>query len=160
MDAILAAPSLTHVSVSRRAVPGVATARAAVLLTVALGLAIGFLVTPGSEAQAAANRAGAELATLLRAMAGLKLLFAAAAIGVTLWRLGAPVTWPRLAAYAAGCAAMTAGPGLIWDMAHVAAGALLLHGGLLATVLLLWRDPATAARLAKALAARRAGQRA
>jgi hypothetical protein len=41
-------------------------------------------------------------------------------------------------------------------MAHVAAGAVLLHAGLLATVVLLWRDPAVGQRLASLVAARRA----
>jgi hypothetical protein len=41
-------------------------------------------------------------------------------------------------------------------MAHVATGAALLHAGLFATIVLLWRDPAVGARLASLVAARRA----
>jgi hypothetical protein len=41
-------------------------------------------------------------------------------------------------------------------MAHVAAGAVLLHTGLLASVLLLWRDPAWDRQWAALLNARRA----
>jgi hypothetical protein len=92
-------------------------------------------------------------------MAVLKAVMAAGAAGAVLWRLGSPVTLPWQAAYATACAAMAAGPGLICGMAHVAIGAALLHGGLLATVLLLWRDPAVGARLSAIVAARRAALR-
>ncbi len=40
---------------------------------------------------------------------------------------------------------MAAGPVLIWEMVHVRLGVLLLHSGLLAGGLLLWRDPAVGA---------------
>jgi len=45
-------------------------------------------------------------------------------------------------------------------MAQVGAGALLLHAGLLLTILLLWRDPVVAGRLAELVATRRAALRA
>jgi hypothetical protein len=51
---------------------------------------------------------------------------------------------------------MAAGPGLIWQMAYVRTGALLLHAGLFAALILLWRDPAMGARLGAMVAARRA----
>ena len=63
------------------------------------------------------------------------------------------------AAYAPACAGEAAGPSLIWQMAYVSAGALILHVGLLAAVILLWRDPAVGARLAMIVAARRAALR-
>jgi hypothetical protein len=53
---------------------------------------------------------------------------------------------------------MAAGPGVIWAMVHVGLGALLLHGGLFATILLLWRDKATAGRMAAILARLPAGR--
>ena len=89
-------------------------------------------------------------------MAVLKAMMAAGATAAVLWRFGVPVKPLRFAAYAVSCGAMWAGPGLIWSMARVGTGALLLHGGLLACVLLLWRDPAVAARLASMVTARRA----
>ncbi len=55
---------------------------------------------------------------------------------------------------------MAAGPVLIWDMAHIRSGALLLHAGLLAGGLLLWRDPVVGARLGAIVARRRAMLRA
>jgi hypothetical protein len=103
--------------------------------------------------------AGPDLTRLLRAMAGIKMLLAGLAGVAVYWRLGAATGALRLAGYAAACGAMAAGPALIWDMAHVGAGALLLHGGLLATILLLWRDPGTAAVLERAIATRRAALR-
>jgi len=129
-------------------------ARAALLLCVAVAPAAGVLATGG--AADAVAQAGADLARLLRAMAAIKALAAAAAVAAVLWRLGSPVTLPWLAGYALSGAAMAAGPVLVWSLAHVALGALLLHGGLLATILLLWRDPAVAARLAALVEARRA----
>jgi hypothetical protein len=128
-------------------------ARAALLLCVAAALAAAFLAT-GGESDAVAQ-AGPDLTRLLRAMAAIKALAAAAAIAAVLWRLGSPATLPWLAGYALAGAAMAAGPLLVWSLAHVALGALLLHGGLLATLLLLWRDPAVAARLAALVATRR-----
>jgi hypothetical protein len=45
----------------------------------------------------------------------------------------------------AACAAMAAGPFLVWDMVHIVAGAVLLHAGLIGAVLLGWRDETWAA---------------
>ncbi len=131
-------------------------ARALLVLLVLAAASAGFLATGADAASTATEAAGRELTHLLRAMAGMKAGFAAGAAAVTYWRLGSPVVWPRFALYAAAVASMAAGPGLIWDMAHVKLGALLLHGGLLATVLLLWRDPAMSKRLSAAITARRA----
>jgi hypothetical protein len=94
------------------------------------------------------------LTRLLRAMAAIKVLLAGLAGAAVLWRLVVPAGLPWLAAYAAAAAATVAGPVLIWNLSHIAAGALLLHGGLLATILLLWRDPGTAERLEHATAIR------
>jgi hypothetical protein len=80
-----------------------------------------------------------------------------AASAAVLWRLGAAISLPGFVAYAVTCALMAAGPGLIWGMAHIGLGALLLHGGLFATILLIWFDPAVSARLAGILATRQHG---
>jgi hypothetical protein len=130
-------------------------ARATILVVVAGCGILGLMFTDTQASARAAKLAGADLARLLRAMAAIKALLAAAVIATVTWRLALPAAAPRLAAYAAACASMAAGPGLIWDMAHVGTGALLLHGGLLAAILLLWRDPAMSARLAAAIEARR-----
>jgi hypothetical protein len=44
-------------------------------------------------------------------------------------------------------------------MSHVSLGALLLHGGLVAALLLLWRDPAVGMRLSVLVANRRVALR-
>jgi hypothetical protein len=135
------------------------SARAVAAIAVLVGLLAGVLATGAPATAHAVSFAGADLVRLLRAMALLKSVMAAAAIGAVFWRLGAPAGAARLTAYAASLGAMAAGPGLIWGMAHVAAGAMLLHGGLAATVLLLWRDPATGDLLAALIARRRAAIR-
>jgi hypothetical protein len=131
-------------------------ARVAFLFVILGAAVVGALATqPDITARAVAD-SGADLTRLLRAMAAIKVLMAAGAAAGVLWRLAAPVSLAGFAAYAVAGAAMAAGPGLIWGMAHVAAGAVLLHAGLLATVVLLWRDPAVGQRLASLVTARRA----
>ncbi len=130
------------------------TARALLLLVVGVAAAAG--AAAAAQGPQVAAYADPDLARLLRAMAVLKGLIACGAVSAMLWRLGTAVPPPRLAAYAFAAAAMAAGPGLIWGMTHLGVGALLLHGGLLACVLLLWRDPEVSRRLAGMVAARRA----
>jgi hypothetical protein len=123
-------------------------ARAVFLLVLASAAVLAF-------AAPAAVPHDADLVRLLRFMAAVKAVLALGAAGAVVWRLGVGVTLPWFAAYALAGAAMAAGPGVIWGMAHVGLGAVLLHGGLAGTVLLLWRDQAAAGRLAAILAARR-----
>ena len=131
------------------------TARLALAVMIAVALAAAFLATNPDTATQAATLAGKDLTRLLRAMAVIKAGMALAVIAAVFWRLGSAITLPRFGAYALVCAAMASGPALIWDMAAVGAGALLLHCGLLAGVVLLWRDPAVSVRLAALVAARR-----
>ena len=131
-------------------------ARALLALVIAASVTAGLLAT-GREASASAIAlAGADLTHLLRAMALLKALMASGMAAAVMWRLGSPVTLGWWAAYALACAGAAAGPGLIWQIASVRAGALTLHVGLLAALILLWRDPAVGARLAMMVVARRA----
>ncbi len=117
---------------------------AAVLL---LAAAAGLIATPGPDAARAVAAAGDELTRLLRMMALLKLALVAGAAIIVQWRLRFPVRPALAGGYLAGMAAMAAAPGLIWSMAHVVAGAVLLHGGMLLVATLLWRDPGSAAML-------------
>jgi hypothetical protein len=136
-----------------------AIARALLAVVIAASFAAGLLAT-GKEASASAVAlAGPDLTHLMRGMALLKALMAAGMAAAVMWRLGSPVTPPWWAAYALACAGAAAGPGLIWQMASVRAGAVTLHVGLLAALILLWRDPAVGARLAMIVAARRAALR-
>jgi hypothetical protein len=126
-----------------------------VLLAIFAGAAFGLLTTNDAETARAVANAGGDLTRLLRAMAAIKTIMAVAAGAAILWRLVDPAPWAMLTGYALAGAAMAAGPGLIWGMVHIGAGALLLHGGLAAAILLLWRDPAVEPRLARLVAARR-----
>jgi hypothetical protein len=89
-------------------------------------------------------------------MAAIKAMMAVGAGAAILWRLQAPATMARFSLYAAAAAGMAAGPALIWTMVHVALGAFLLHAGLIASVLLLWRDPEVSRRLELLVARKRA----
>ena len=147
-------PSLTLRDRQRWLTPRLSRIAMALVVLGAVGLSFA-LVDASATSRAVAN-AGSELTRLLRFMAVIKGLFALGAVGAVLWRLGSDVSLPRFVTYGACCAAMVAGPGLIWSMAHVGLGALLLHGGLVAVLVLLWRDPAIPVRLEAALAMRRA----
>ena len=126
-----------------------------ILAVTAFAAAAGLLLANGADVARATAQAGEGLTRLLRGMAALKAMIAAGATTAVLWRLAAPVTPARLAAYAVACAAMAAGPGLIWNIVNLGLGALLLHAGLIGAVVLLWRDPETARRLSSAIALRR-----
>lgn len=140
-------------SLSRGGVGTALVARALLLVVSLLAFACAMLATDSATTTRAIASAGGDWANLLRAMAGLKLLFAGAAEAVVLWRLGAPISVTRWVGYALAAGAMWAGPALIWGLAHIALGALLLHSGLIATAVLVWRDPATHARLSEIVAA-------
>jgi hypothetical protein len=117
-------------------------------------LVLGFA---GSLAVIAGDRpVDADLTRLLRAMAAIKAVMALGLVTAVLWRLGNAVTLARFVAYTVACGAAVAGPVLIWGMVFVVSGAALLHGGLIAGVLLLWRDRAVSERLTVLVAARRA----
>ena len=108
---------------------------AAVLLAAVAAFAIGH--DPAAHGAASAD---AELARLLRFMAVLKAAMALAALWLVDWRLRFAAS-PRLAmAYIAALALMAAGPGLIWSLTHLIAGAILFHAGLLLLLALGWAD--------------------
>jgi hypothetical protein len=131
-------------------------AKTLLLAVIALASAGGMCLTDSATTARAIDSAGGDWANLLRAMAVLKLIFAGAATAAVLWRLGAPISATRWGGYAVAAAATWAGPGLIWGLAHILLGTLLLHGGLIATAVLVWRDKATRARLSEIIARRRA----
>ncbi len=150
------ATSSTQREPQRLCTPRAARILLASIVIGAVGLSFALVDVPASS-RAVAN-AGNELTRLLRFMAVIKGGIALGAVGAVLWRLGSDVSPGRFVAYGACCAVMAAGPGLIWDMAHVGLGAVLLHGGLFALLVLLWRDPAIPVRLEAALARHRANR--
>ena len=133
---------------------GVAARRGAFLFLAAAGLGAGFLLTGQVAAADAARLAGEDLIRLLRGMAAIKIAIILPALAAIFWRLGAPASSALFAAYIASAAAMTLSIGLIWHMAHVGPGAVLMHAGLIGTLVLLFRDKAVGQRLASALKAR------
>ncbi len=114
----------------------------------------GFILTPAETVDAAEAAAGADLARLLKAMAVIKLAFVLPAALAVIWRLSLPVSVGRLVAYAAATAAMTISIGLIWHLAHVGLGALLMHAGLISTLILLFTDKDVVVQLSGMLARR------
>jgi hypothetical protein len=125
------------------------------LLALAGGVIVGFVLPdPAASARAIAS-AGPDLTRLLRFMAGIKSLLVIGAASVVFWRLNDRASVARFAAYAGLTAVMAAGLGEIWQMAHVGLGALMLHGGLAATAVLVWFDPCVHQRLAMAVSQRR-----
>ena len=128
------------------------------LLVAIVIAAVGFSLLPagGAPSSTAVLNAGDDLTRLMRFMAAIKAVLVAGAVVAVLWRLGSPVSVRRFYAYGAACALMAAGPGVIWGMAHVGRGALLLHGGLALAIVIMWRDPAVPARLEGALTRRSA----
>ena len=130
---------------------GSGVARATLIVALVAGAVTGLAV-----GAATAGSSEAELVHLLRAMAMLKVLFVAAAAGAIWWRLTAPISAVRLGGYVVAAASMAAGPGLIWFLSHIGAASILLHGGVAASVVLLWFDPAAGPLLEGAIARRRA----
>jgi len=84
----------------------------------------------------------ADLLVLLRFMAGMKAVMALGAAALVGWRLGWPVRPAMGLSYIVAVSAIAAGAGLVWQLSHVAAGALLVHGGLVALAGLAWVDRA------------------
>ena len=131
-------------------------ARSVLIIVLVAAGAAGFAADYGTAAAHAAASADPGLTRVLRAMAVMKSAIAAGAAAAVFWRLGGAISATRLCAYAVASAAMAAGPGLVWTMVNVATGALLLHAGLAATAILLWRDPEVGQRLSALIATRRA----
>ena len=139
--------NLSHANLSRAGWRASAVPYRAVLLAVTVVAATaGFTLTGVEASHAAVRNAGSELVHLLRMMALLKVGLAAAATWLADWRLRQPLA-PRLAgAYLAAAGLMAMGPGLIWDMAHVVLGAVLLHAGLAMLIVLACTDGGVAWR--------------
>ena len=140
-----------------QAAPGVRAGGRVALVAVFAGAgALGFLGFAGGGD----GGAGSDLVVLMRFMAGVKAAMALGAVALVWWRMGAPVGRGTAAAYVAASALMAAGPGLIWDMRHVGLGAMAVHGGLSALLVVGWLDRAGwSGVLGGALVRRRQAQR-
>ncbi len=122
-------------TVGTRAAPGLRVngGRLALAGAVAAAGVLGFL--SGDD-----GGAGSDLLVLMRFMAGVKAAMALGAVALVWWRMGAPVGRGAVAAYVMAAAVMAVGPGLIWDMRHIALGAVAVHGGLSALLVVGWLD--------------------
>ena len=135
---------MSDLSVSRAPAVGARLPRAALLYAAvgAAGLA-GVLI--GRLLAAGTGDMEWQLVLLLRFMAAMKFVGVLAAAGVTHWRFGLArpdaAIAPRLAsAYLFALGLMATAPGLIFTLGGIALGALLFHIGLLAFLLLAWKD--------------------
>jgi hypothetical protein len=117
--------------------------RTLLIVAAALGAVAGLLVTGEAATLRAVQAAGPELTRLLRLMALVKILLGAGALFAIAVRFRFPIARPLALGYVTAGGVMAAGPGLIWGMAHVGLGALLLHGGLAALLALAWADGGT-----------------
>ncbi|HQT66919.1 MAG: hypothetical protein B7Z78_01165 [Rhodospirillales bacterium 20-60-12] len=126
------------------------------LAIVVLGAAIG-----GFYAGAAPHtpvRCDPHYVTLIRFISLVKTSLAAGIVAGLAWRLGSAVNWGAAILYLLAAGSMAAGPGLIWHMQHIAAGALCFHGGIalgVATMLIVDRAGWVAVLSARLQRARR-----
>ena len=81
-----------------------------------------------------------KLLLLLRFMAVMKLATAVAALLLARWRLTRPIAPALALGYCAAVTLMALAPGLIWSLAHIALAAGVFHAGLLAFLVMAWRD--------------------
>ncbi|MCG6206418.1 hypothetical protein LPW26_17355 [Rhodopseudomonas sp. HC1] len=136
-----AAPQRAHALSAHRAV-------ALIVAAAAMGVAV--LSSWPDARDLAVQPTDAELIMLLRFMAVVKAALALAALGVSAWRLGHPASPALTLGYTLAPALMVAAPIVIWQMAHVALGAALFHGGFVVVLLALYADRGESTELAKA----------
>ncbi len=131
-----------------------ARVRAGLALACVLALATGFLVghNTGPDHALATDP---DLVRVLRFMAAVKGLMAAAAWWAADWRLRQPARARTAFAAVVACALMAVGPGLIWGMQHVLFGGLSTYAGLALLLAVGWADRANVrARLVDLVQAR------
>jgi hypothetical protein len=105
-----------------------------------------------------ATGADPDLSRLIKGMAILKGVIAAAVAAAIGWRLTSPAKPAHLALYLASAAAMVAGVALMWRMAAPGAAATLYYAGLIAAIFLMLGDRTIIARIDAALVQRQALQ--
>ena len=119
---------------SEKVVSAVVPWRGLLIGTVVAATVLGFV---GGSAQLSADAvrdAGPELTRLMQFMAVAKGVMSLALCAVIAWRMGLPLSGRLAVVYLGSAAAICLAPGLIWQMAHPIAGAVLFHGGLLSLV--------------------------
>ena len=128
--------SMSNTSMSNAAVAPMrrlmtlSTPRIVLVAGLLVAIAVGLIVSRGAVAYAG----DAELALLLRFMGVIKLLTAAAAANLLMWRLKSPLS-PRLCRVAIGaCWCLAMGATLITSLAYLMPAIILFHVGLLSLI--------------------------
>ena len=106
-------------------------------LAIIAGLSAGALLSTDGEAGH-----DPALVTLLRFMAVVKAAMVISVAAGAAWRLRVPTGPGTALGYVAACGIMAAGLWPIWAATHVAAGAVLVHGGFAVSIAMGWRDRA------------------
>lgn len=122
--------------------------RGVLAVAVVAAVAVAFVAAHDGASVRAAAGAGPDLTRVLRFMALAKAALAAGALWAADRRLRHPATPVAAAAWIAACALMAAATGLIWSIAHVAAGAAAFHAGLALLLVLGWTDRASSPDIA------------
>jgi hypothetical protein len=126
-----------------------ASSRPLFVIALAVSAVAGFVPWGSSAAQPVEQ----DLMMLLRFMAAVKGLMALGLAAPMVWRVGHPVQ-PRFSVgYLFSGVLMCSSPGVIWQLQHVAVGALLFHGGLVLLVALAVLDDGVREQLANRVAA-------
>ncbi|MEM0985862.1 MAG: hypothetical protein AAGJ32_06415 [Pseudomonadota bacterium] len=126
-------------------------ARLAIVLAMGLTAAGTLLAVGPQRISETAAALGPELTRLFLAMAAIKGLAVIGLAWAVMWRLGEPASIRGTTAYLVSCTAMAAGLAGMITLNGMAVSAIVLHAGLVGTLVLLWRDQAIAARLQRAL---------
>ncbi|MEA3638980.1 MAG: hypothetical protein VBE63_03450 [Lamprobacter sp.] len=117
-------------------------ARAAVLLSVFSGLAVGALLMLALAGPAPERlQQDAELAALVRTMVLVKGIILLAALSLVTWRLSRPVARPQLAGYMSSLGLSAAAVAWMWSLNAIPVAALLFYGGLIGCFYTASRDP-------------------
>ncbi len=125
--------------------------RAAFVLSLLLATVAGF---SAGGAGVTATAPEPELGRMLQFMAAVKGLMSLAFAGAIVWRFGRSTPAGLALLYVTSGVMLFAAPGLIWQLGHVALGALLFHAGLFTFLAALAMDGGAKERLGATLAAR------
>jgi hypothetical protein len=109
-------------------------------LDVAVLLAAGAGVIVAARAGDQTGSIEWQLALLMRFMVLVKAAMVIAAFALAHWRLRTPIGGVAAAGLVAATAMMALAPGLIWSMRHIVLGAACFHAGLIAYLVVAWRD--------------------
>jgi hypothetical protein len=109
-----------------------------VLLIAIVSAGLGFAAALALGSGPAA--ADPELMLLIRFMAVLKAGMALLGMALAAWRLRYPASTRMAAGYVVAVALMAGAPGLIWEMSHIVAGAVVFHAGLGIFLTCAWAD--------------------